>query len=131
MNLVVAPFWLAMILLPQSAFVRRISHPFFAPALVGVVYLYAVYLLVTVTGVPRLAGLELKSVRLLVSHPLVFLAVWAHYLAINLFVGMSLFRHAVSRRIDARVELVLCWLVGPVGLMAYVLRLGWLKATWR
>jgi hypothetical protein len=131
MNLAVTPFWLAMILFPGNELVRKLSHPFFVPALLGLVYLYAVYLLVTVTGIPPLAGLELKAMRNFVNHPLVFLVVWAHYLAVDLFLGMSIYRDAAARKIPVPVELVLCWIFGPLGLMAYVLRLGWLKLMFR
>lgn len=127
MNLTVLPFWLAMILFPRNRWVWPISNPFLVPACLGFVYLYAVYLLVTVTGLPPFLGLEVKAMRQFVDHPMVFLVVWAHYLAIDLFLGMSIFRDAVARRMRVPVELVLCWVFGPVGLMAYVGRLIWMR----
>lgn len=131
MNLLVMPFWLAMIFAPGSKVVRRVSHPFFVPVIFGLVYLYALHLLITVTGVPPLAGMEMKAMRSFVNHPLVFLVVWAHYLAVDLFLGMSIYRDASSRNLRIPVELLLCWILGPLGLVAYVLRLGWIKITLR
>lgn len=131
MNLMVLPFWTAMIMFPRHAWVQRISHPFFVPAVLGAIYVYAIYLLVTMTGVPPLAGLEVKAMRDFVNHPLVFLVVWAHYLAVDLFLGMVIYRDATKQKILVPVELLLCWVLGPLGLMAYVLRLGWRKLTFR
>lgn len=131
MILVVLPFCVAMIVAPSNRWVWRMSYPFMVPAAVSLIYVYAVYLLVTVTGVPPLAGLEMGALRRFVNHPLIFLVVWAHYLAIDLFVGMSIYRDAAARKIRVPVELILCWLLGPIGLLAYVGRLIWLKCTLR
>lgn len=131
MNLVVFPFWAGMILFPRNRLVWRFCHPFLVPAALGLVYIYAVYLLISVTGIPPLAGLEVKAMRDFMNHPLVFLVIWAHYLAIDLFLGMSIYRDASARRLQVPVELLLCWIFGPVGLVVYVARLFWLKATFR
>lgn len=131
MNLVVLPFWIAMILFPRNKLVWRISNPFFVPTVLGGIYVYAVYLLVTVTGVPPLAGLEMRAMRGFINHPLVFLVVWAHYLVVDLFLGMVIYRDAFKRKIRVPVELLLCWVFGPLGLIAYVGRMGWVKLTGR
>jgi hypothetical protein len=131
MNAVVMPFWVLMICLPNRKWVQQISNPFLVPTLLGGIYLYAIYLLVTVTGVPALAGLEVRALRNFINHPLVFLVIWAHYLAVDLFLGMSLFRDATRRKIWIPLELLLCWVFGPLGLVAYSLRLCWMKLTLR
>jgi hypothetical protein len=131
MNFAVMPFWALMIFLPRQRWVQTLSNPFFVPVLFGLVYLYAIYLLVNITGVPPLAGLEVRAMRKFVDHPLVFLVVWAHYLAVDLFLGMTIFQDATRRKILVPLELLLCWVLGPLGLLAYVLRLGWLKVTLR
>lgn len=131
MNMLVLPFWAAMVFLPGRSWVRHLAHPFFVPTLLGLLYVYALYRLITVTGVPPLAGLEVKALRKFVDHPLVFLVVWAHYLAVDLFLGMSIFRDARSRNMKVPVELVLCWIFGPLGLVAYVARLVWRRIILR
>jgi hypothetical protein len=131
MNAVAIPFWLFMILLPRQKWVQQVCNPFFIPVLLGLVYFYALYLLVTVTGVPPLSGLEVRALRNFINHPLVFLVIWAHYLTVDLFLGMTIFRDAARRKIIVPIELLLCWFMGPVGLVAYGARLLWLKATLR
>lgn len=125
MNLAVLPFWAVMIAGVRHGWALRLCHPFLVPALLGIVYLYAVYILVSLTGIPPLAGLEVKAMRDFINHPLVFLVIWAHYLAVDLFLGMSIYQDAARRKIRVPVELALCWVLGPVGLLAYVIRLGW------
>lgn len=124
LNLMVLPFWVIMIAGIRQKWALRLCQPFFVPAVLGVVYLYAVYILMTVTGVPPLAGLEVKAMRNFIDHPLVFLVIWAHYLAVDLFLGMSIYQDAAKRNIRVPVELVLCWVLGPVGLLVYVIRLA-------
>ncbi len=122
-NGMVAPFWILMILFPYNKWIRWICHPFFVPALLGLFYLYLVYLLITVTGIPPLAGLEVRALRRFMDHPIVFLVIWAHYMTVDLFLGMAIYQHAVRRRITVPFELILSWLFGPAGLVAYMIRL--------
>lgn len=131
LNLMVLPFWVVMIAGVRDRWALWLCHPFLVPAVLGLVYLYAVYILVTMTGVPPLAGLEVSAMRNFINHPLVFLVIWTHYLAVDLFLGMSIYQDAMRRRIRAPVELLLCWVLGPVGLLAYVIRLGWRKTALR
>lgn len=131
MNLMVVPFWLAMLLFPGHPLVRRFSHPLFVPAVLSLSYVYTIYMLITVTGVPPLAGFEMRAMRKFVNHPLVFMVVWSHYLVVDLFLGMVIYQDACKRQMRVPVELILCWLFGPLGLLAYALRLVLRKLTWR
>lgn len=123
MNALVMPFWMVMILRPRDRWAYRLSNPFLVPAVFGLVYVYALYLLVTVTGVPPLAGIEVGALRKFINHPLIFLVIWAHYLAVDLFLGMVLYRDATRRNMRVPGELILCWIFGPLGLVVYVARL--------
>ncbi len=125
----VAPFWILMMLIPDKKWVRRICHPFFVPALLSCFYLYLVYVLMTTTGVPPLAGLEVRAMRRFIDHPIVFLVIWAHYMTVDLFLGMTIYQHAARRRLWIPGELLLCWLFGPAGLVAYMIRLSFHRST--
>ena len=124
-NGLVAPFWILMIVFPRYRWCRWVCQPFFVPVLLGLFYLYMVYLLITVTGVPPLAGLEVRALRRFMDHPIVFLVIWTHYMTLELFLGMVVYQHAVRRRIGVPFELLLAWLFGPAGLVAYTVRLLW------
>ena len=131
LNLLVMPFWCAMIFVPHNRIVKKVCHPFGVPVLFSCVYFYVLYLLVTVTGVPPLVGFELKALRKFVNHPLVFLVVWTHYLSVDLFLGMTIYRDSIRREIRIPLELLLCWVFGPIGLLAYGCRVCWLRITLR
>ncbi len=134
-NGMVAPFWVVMMLMPYNKWIRRICHPFFVPALLSLFYLYMIYILITTTGIPPLAGLEVRGIRKFIDHPIIFLVIWAHYMTVDLFLGMSIYQHASRKRLRIPVELLLCWLFGPAGLAAYMVRLafhyGSVRGIWR
>jgi hypothetical protein len=123
-NLGAAPFWLALLFAPASPWTRRLVSPFAAPALLSLVYLYVVYLLLTRSGLPALPAGEIKSVRSFIVHPLVFLALWAHLTAVNLFVGAVISQEAVRLRMRVPLELLLCWLFAPAALCLFACRRG-------
>jgi len=119
--LMTAPAWLGMLLFPSRRWAARLFHPLFLPSLyaLGVVYLYwETWQL----GTPRLSSIEHSAARAFVAHPLVFLVLFAKVQVLNLFLGCALFREARSQGLRIPGELVLCWLLGPVGLLAFALR---------
>jgi hypothetical protein len=92
------------------------------PALFAVAYILAL-----VAGLQSGAsgGFDsLEQVRLLFSNDFALLGGWIHYLAFDLFVGTWIARNGVNTttpRLLLVVCLVLTFMVGPVGLLAYVL----------
>ncbi|MCC5789838.1 MAG: DUF4281 domain-containing protein [Opitutales bacterium] len=126
------PFWLMMLVFPHKTWVRRICHPFFVPPLLAVLYLYIVFEVVNTVGWPKFAGVEAHQVRRVFSHPLYFLVVWSRYMAMDLFAGMVIYQEAVRRKQQVPVELFFTWLMGPLGLLFYGIRLGWaqLREKW-
>ncbi len=123
-----APFWLLMLLAPRSRATAALCRLWLAPPLLGVFYLYLFYLANDVTGLPRLEGVEMKSVRRFWAHPILFIALWMHRLAMDLFVGIWISRFGRFRGWEVRVELVLVWLLGPVGALVFAGRY-WIAAA--
>ncbi|GHB97990.1 ABA4-like family protein [Cerasicoccus arenae] len=118
-----APFWLMMILLPSNPHTRRLCSPFLAPPLfsLGLIYLY--YQLWTV-GLPDApTGLTYSDQASVATHPVVLLILWLHTQILNLFLGETLFADARRHKLAIPVELIFCWFFGPIGLLAYGLRL--------
>lgn len=124
-----APFWMLMLFAPRSQATAVICRLWLAPPLLGVFYLYLFYLANDVTGLPRLDGVEMKSVRRFWAHPILFIALWMHRLAMDLFVGIWISRFARFRSWDVRIELLLVWLLGPIGVMVFAARY-WAAALW-
>ncbi len=117
-----APFWLLMLFWPRSRLTAAVCRLWFAPPLLGLFYLYLLYLANDITGLPRLGGWEMKDVRRFWAHPILFIALWMHRLAVDLFVGIWISRFGRFRGWEVRVELVLVWLLGPIGTMVFAAR---------
>lgn len=117
-----APFWLLMIFWPRSRVTAALCRLWLAPPLLGACYLYLLYLADDVTGLPRLDGVEMKNVRKFWAHPILFIALWMHRMAMDLFVGIWISRFGRFRGWEVRFELLLVWLLGPVGAMVFAVR---------
>lgn len=118
-TLMTAPFWLAMILLPGSAMVRRLCQPLLFPCLLCGILLY-LYWQAWGMGLPAIDGHLYSDLRPFVRHPLVFLALWCNLMILNLFFGMVLFREANRCGLRVWLELILAWITGPLALLVYV-----------
>ena len=109
-SLLVAPFWLLMLLLPRWRITRRVMRsPFVA---LGPAALYAVL------TAPRL--LELAPALLRPELPTI---AWAHVLAFDLFVGRWVYLDARERGVSAWVTspvLFLTLLAGPLGFLLHL-----------
>ncbi|GAA2532760.1 ABA4-like family protein [Winogradskya humida] len=127
-----APFWALMILLPGWSWTRRIiGSPWIVlPPLL----IYAI----TVAGsfgevLPAVASPTLGGVRELLGSADGATAGWAHMIAFDLFVGRWAWLDSRERAIPALVMapvLLLTILLGPLGLLAYlVLRRWWRPKT--
>ncbi|MDQ8205276.1 abscisic acid-deficient protein Aba4 family protein [Pelagicoccus sp. SDUM812003] len=118
-TLATTPFWLLMLFWPKSRAARWLCQLWVGPPLLGVFYLYLLYLADDLTGLPVLDGVEMKSVRRYWAHPILFIALWMHRLAVDLFVGIWIARFGRARNWEVRGELVLVWLAGPIGMLVF------------
>lgn len=112
--------WAALVLAPLAPrFADRVAG-LAIPALLSLGY--TVLILVHWSGAP--GGYDsLDSVMLLFTSPGIALAGWVHYLAFDLFVGAWEVRVARRERIPHLLVLpclVLTFLFGPVGLVAFL-----------
>lgn len=114
-NAIALSGWLALIVLPRSAGLRRLSLGLVVGGLCATyATLVALHFFDSGGGFATLEGVQ----RLFTSRP-VALAGWLHYLAFDLFIGWwiagQLDRRGVSRWLQAPV-LAATFMVGPVGL---------------
>lgn len=116
-----APWWVAMIFLPPGRSVERWASPWVWPGLFTVPVVLLLGKLLEYGASPP-AEVDYAGARTFLQHPLVFLMLWAGYQAGILFVGMSVYREARRVGIRASVELLLVWLLGPVGLAVFAVR---------
>ena len=120
---VAAPFWVLMILLPGWSWTRRIVA---SPLIVLPVVLIYALLVIPALGevLPAVASPTLGGVRELLGTADGAAAAWAHMIAFDLFVGRWCWLDSRERAVPALIMspvLVLTILLGPLGLLAYLL----------
>lgn len=115
------PVWGAMILFPRARFTRRLVTAWWPFLVLCGLYL-ALALAALATGGGALS-LDFETLRGVAASEWGFLALWAHLLAFNLFVGVWIFRDAKywGAGPQLAVALVLTLFTGPLGLGAYLL----------
>jgi len=125
--------WLLLVVLPRWKWTTRLITPVIIPSLLALVYGWLIF-----SGFQ--AGKDdggsfgsLAGVKLLFSHDTLLLAGWIHYLAFDLFIGSWETRDA--RRLGIHHLLVIPCLfftlmLGPVGLLAYLLLRFVMRRQW-
>ena len=118
-NAAILPGWLLLLLAPRTRITERVVWS----GLYSLAFA-AVYLVLIVVFYPGAEGgfSSLADVDRLFRNPYLLLAGWIHYLAFDLFVGAWEARDAAARGVRHVVMipcLVLTFLFGPIGLLAY------------
>lgn len=122
--LLVAPFWLLMMLAPRLALTRRlVASPFIA---VGPALIYLALVLPGIaTILPLVARPALEPIAALLGTPAGATIAWQHFLAFDLLIGRQVYLDAQPRGIPTWVlspVLLLTLLLGPIG---YLVSLSW------
>jgi hypothetical protein len=115
----IVPGWLLLVAAPRSRITERLVFSGLYPLAFAVLYL--VLIVVFYPGAQGGFG-SLAEVDRLFRDPYLLLAGWIHYLAFDLFVGAWEARDAGGRGVRHILLipcLVLTFLFGPIGLLAY------------
>lgn len=121
-NLVILPFWLLMVLLPHWTVTRTVMSSVWIvapPALIYVIALLPVFGYV----MPVVVQPQLAAVASLLGTPTGATVAWAHFVALDLFVGRWVYLDSRARGFSAwwvSPVLVLCLLLCPAGLLLYL-----------
>jgi hypothetical protein len=111
------PIWISMLLFPRTRFTQRMVTSYWPfIALSGV---YALTLLLALfTGVGF--DLSYEGVQRSLTRDWGFVAVWAHLIVFDLFIGVWIFRDAKYWGINPGIFLLLTLFTGPLGLGSYL-----------
>ena len=119
-------FWLLLIVAPGWRGTQLVVHSIAIPVVLGLTYLW-LFASSFIIGPPLPEGssfFSLTGVMTLFQSPVALTAGWIHYLVFDLFVGAWEARDA-TRRGFPRWLLIVCLvvtlMVGPIGLMLYLL----------
>ncbi|WP_299492476.1 ABA4-like family protein [Acaryochloris sp. IP29b_bin.137] len=119
-NVFVLPFWALMIILPQWDWTRRILTSYLP--FVGLALLYTALFAVVLTpeSAKVLANPTLADIAQLFGQEQVA-AAWVHFLVMDLFVGRWIYWEGQRTGAWTSHSLVLCLLVGPIGLLSHIM----------
>lgn len=125
LNLGVLPFWLVLIIFPQSQICRVFITSIFPISIISLVYSYLLYSLFN-DGYDFLRNFELylglSSILNLFSDRSFLILFWCHFLAINLFCGGWIVKDSQKfgiNKILITLPLTLTYFIGPIGITIY------------
>lgn len=127
LNLGVLPFWALLIFLPHARITETLVHSVMMPLILGVTY---AWLLATALSLPAPEGAgfsSLEGLMKLFTVEMALVAAWSHYIVFDLFVGAWEARDAQRVGMNHLMLipcLVLTLLVGPIGLLSYIMVRG-------
>lgn len=122
-NTLVLPQWLLMIFVPNWTWTQKLAKSYIIPILLAIMYAY--YILTGLGDMDFRAFSTLAGVKQLFTIEQGVLAGWIHYLCFDLFVGTWIFKDSLERganKIVVGVCLFFCFMLGPIGLLLYLMK---------
>ena len=124
-NYGVIPFWLMMILIPNSRITKILVNSVIIPLILAITYVYVIYKTIlldeSLLQIFQLYS-NLDSLYTLFSIESFLLVFWLHFLALNLFLGSWIASDGVKYGVPRGLiffPLILVYFTGPVGLVLY------------
>ena len=124
-NFGVLPFWLMLIIIPNSRVTQIFINSIVLPLFLSTAYVYVVYQAILldepIFDIFKLY-LSLDNLYALFSSENFLLIFWIHFLALNLFLGSWVSRDGVKYNMSRNlvsIPLILIYFTGPLGLVLY------------
>ena len=124
-NFGVLPFWLLLIIIPNSKITQFFVNSIILPLILGAAYVYVIYQAVlldeSILDLSKLY-LSLDNLYTIFATENFLLAFWIHFLVLNLFLGSWVSRDAIKYNLPRKlvtIPLILIYLAGPLGLVFY------------
>ena len=124
-NLGILPFWLMLIIIPNSKFTQILVNSIVLPLILSATYVYLLYQTIlldeSLLDVFKLY-LSLDNLYTVFATEAFLLIFWIHFLALNLFLGCWVSRDAIKYNISRGlvfIPLILIYFTGPLGLVLY------------
>ena len=125
LNLGVLPFWLILIIFPQSQICRVFTTSIFPIFILSLAYAYLLYLLFN-DGYDFIRNfklyLGLDAISNLFTYKAFIVLFWLHFLAINLFCGSWIVKDSQKFGINKLLvsfPLLMTYFIGPIGITLY------------
>ena len=124
-NFGLLPFWLMLIIIPNSKVTRIFINSVILPLILSTAYVYVIYQSVLldepIFDIFKLY-LSLDNLYTVFATESFLLVFWLHFLTLNLFLGSWVSRDGVKHNISRSLvffPLILIYFTGPLGLVLY------------
>ena len=124
-NFGILPFWLMLILIPNSNLTKIFTNSIIIPLILASAYVYTLYQIILLDE-PIINIFELyigiDNLYTVFASENFLLIFWLHFIAINLFLGSWVSRDALKYNISRKlvfIPLLLIYTMGPVGIVLY------------
>ena len=124
-NFAILPFWLMLMIIPNSKFTQFFVNSIILPLILSATYIYIIYQAILmdepIFDVFKLY-LSLDNLYILFATESFLLVFWLHFIALNLFLGSWISRDGIKYNIPRSLvflPLILVYLTGPLGLVFY------------
>ena len=121
----VLPFWILLILIPNSKITQIFVNSIILPIILSTAYVYVLYQSILLNepfiDIFKLY-LSIDNLYTIFATESFLLFFWIHFLALNLFLGSWVSRDSVKYNISRKIiffPLILIYFAGPTGLVLY------------
>ena len=124
-NFCILPFWIMLIIIPNSRLTQIFVNSIVLPLVLATTYIYVIYQAIildeSIIDIFKLF-LGLENLYIVFASESFLLVFWIHFLALNLFLGSWVSRDGVKYNISRNLiflPLILIYFTGPLGLVLY------------
>ena len=124
-NFGVLPFWILLIMIPNSKITQLFVNSIVLPLILAAVYVYVFYLAILsdepIFDIFKLY-LSLDNLYTVFATENFLLTFWIHFVVLNLFLGSWVSRDGIRYNIPRKlviIPLIILYFTGPLGLVLY------------
>ena len=124
-NIAILPFWLMIIIIPNSKFTQFFVNSVILPLILSTLYVYVIYQAILmqeeVFDIFKLY-FSLDNLYTIFATESFLLIFWLHFITLNIFIGSWVSRDGFKYNIPRGmifIPLILVYFSGPVGLVLY------------
>ncbi|CAA6677851.1 MULTISPECIES: abscisic acid-deficient protein Aba4 family protein [unclassified Lentimonas] len=122
--LMTLPIWIGMVCLPNSRLVRQFAQPLIVAPIYCTVLFVLLWRCYQASVLPDpMKEISYSAAQGFARHPVAFLTFYCNFQIMNLALGTMMYQKTLRAGFRAPVELVLCWLLGALAFVPFVIRL--------
>ncbi|MEM9215058.1 MAG: ABA4-like family protein [Cyanobacteria bacterium P01_F01_bin.150] len=126
-NLLVLPFWLLMIAIPNWEWTRKIMSSYIPFVILAAMYIYC-FANINPDSFESLASPNLSQLAEAFADETTTATGWVHFVVMDLFVGRWIYWKGQETKVWTCHSLALCLFAGPLGLLSHIVT-NWISQS--